>query len=69
MGIFKCVKNKDGVVVLVHNLDAEGGKLGRITFDENERFAESQIQEGEFCTVSYYFTKFPEQQGGQYPEE
>jgi len=57
MGFFKCIANRDGKVVLVHNLDQDGGKLGRITFDENERFAENQIKEGDVCTISYAFSK------------
>lgn len=58
MGYFKCVQNSGGKVVIVHGLDQDGvTKLGRITFDDNERFAENQIKEGDIGIISYSFSK------------
>jgi hypothetical protein len=57
MGYFKCVQNRDGKVVIVHALGRDGKKLGRITFDDNERFAERQVEEGDVGTINYSFSK------------
>ena len=71
MGYFKCVQNHDGKVVIVHNLAHDGSKLGRITFDENERFAEGQIKEGDVVVINYGFSKVDPAVGTscKFPEE